>query len=218
MADTARPRTAAIVVAGGRGERFGAPKQFLSVGANRLVDLAVGAAAAACDVVVVVLPEGHTWDGPAVGAVVVGGATRSESVRAGLDAVPAEVEIVVVHDAARPLASSEMFELVIDTVRAGADAAVPALPIADTVKRLDGDRVVETLDRSGLVAVQTPQAFRLEMLRAAHADGDSATDDATLVEAAGGTVLAVPGDPRNVKVTNVADLGVVESLMGVDAP
>jgi len=217
MARAARPRTAAIVVAGGRGERFGAPKQFLSVGANRLVDLAVGAAGAVCDVVVVVLPEGHTWDGDAVGAVVVGGESRSESVRAGLDAVPAGVEIVAVHDAARPLASPELFELVIDTVRAGADAAVPALPIADTVKRLVEDRVVETLDRSGLVAVQTPQAFRVEVLRAAHADGDSATDDAALVEAAGGTVLVVPGDPRNVKVTNVADLGVVESLMGVDA-
>ena len=217
MAHAARARTAAIVVAGGRGERFGAPKQFLSLGSDRLVDLAVAAASAVCDVVVVVLPADRTWDGAAVAAVVVGGASRSASVRAGLDAVPDDVEIVAVHDAARPLAAPELFELVIDTVRAGADAAVPALPITDTIKRVVGDRAVETLDRDGLVAVQTPQAFRAEALRSAHAGSLDATDDAALVEAAGGAVVAVPGDPRNIKVTNVADLALVEKLMGVDA-
>lgn len=217
MAHAARARTAAIVVAGGRGERFGAPKQFLSVGTERLVDLAVGAASAVCDLVVVVLPEGRTWDGAVVGAVVVGGASRSESVRAGLGAVPADIEIVAVHDAARPLASPELFELVIDSVRAGADAAVPALSITDTVKRVVGDRAVETLDRDGLVTVQTPQAFRVEVLRAAHRESAEATDDAALVEAAGGTVVVVAGDPRNIKVTTVADVALVETLMGVDA-
>ncbi|HUV09393.1 MAG TPA: 2-C-methyl-D-erythritol 4-phosphate cytidylyltransferase [Acidimicrobiia bacterium] len=218
MAPAARVRTAAIVVAGGRGERFGAPKQFLTVGSSRLVDLAVAAAAAVCDFVVVVIPGDRTWDGVAVGAVAVGGASRSESVRAGLGEVPADVEVVAVHDAARPLAPPSLFELVIDTVRAGADAAVPALPITDTIKRVTGDRAVETLDRAGLVAVQTPQAFRVDALRSAHAAGGDATDDAALVEAAGGTVTVVPGDPRNVKVTNVADLALVERLMGVDAP
>ena len=218
MAPAARARTAAIVVAGGRGERFGAPKQFLTVGSSRLVDLAVAAAAAVCDFVVVVIPGDRTWDGVAVGAVAVGGASRSESVRAGLGEVPADVEVVAVHDAARPLAPPSLFELVIDTVRAGADAAVPALPITDTIKRVTGDRAVETLDRAGLVAVQTPQAFRVDALRSAHAAGGDATDDAALVEAAGGTVTVVPGDPRNVKVTNVADLALVERLMGVDAP
>ncbi len=217
MAHAARARTAAIVVAGGRGERFGAPKQFLSVGTERLVDLAVGAASAVCDLVVVVLPEGRTWDGAVVGAVVVGGASRSESVRAGLGAVPADIEIVAVHDAARPLASPELFELVIDTVRAGADAAVPALSITDTVKRVVGDRAVETLDRDGLVTVQTPQAFRVGALRAAHRESAEATDDAALVEAAGGMVVVVAGDPRNIKVTTVADVALVETLMGVDA-
>ncbi len=217
MAHAARARTAAIVVAGGRGERFGAPKQFLSVGSDRLVDLAVAAASAVCDLVVVVLPADCTWEGAAVSAVVGGGATRSASVRAGLDAVPDDVEIVAVHDAARPLATPELFELVIDTVRAGADAAVPAIPIADTIKRVVGDRAVETLDRDGLVAVQTPQAFRAAALRAAHAGSLDATDDAALVEAAGGSVVVVPGDPRNIKVTNVADLALVERLRGVDA-
>jgi 2-C-methyl-D-erythritol 4-phosphate cytidylyltransferase len=90
---------------------------------------------------------------------------------------------------------------------------VPAVPIPDTVKRVDGDRVVETIDRDGLVVVQTPQAFRADRLRAAHEGGGDATDDAALVEAVGGTVVVVAGDPRNVKVTTVADLTVVEALL-----
>jgi 2-C-methyl-D-erythritol 4-phosphate cytidylyltransferase len=206
-------RTSGIVVAGGRGERFGAPKQFLTAGGARLVDHAVAAASSVCDEVVVVLPEGQRWDGEPVAAVVAGGATRSASVRAGLDAIAADADIAVVHDAARPLASSELFELVIDTVRAGADAAVPAIEVADTLKRVDGDRVVETVDRDGLVTVQTPQAFRVAALRAAHATDCDATDDAALVEAAGGTVVVVAGDPRNLKVTTVADLAVANALL-----
>lgn len=206
-------RTAAIVVAAGGGERFGAPKQFLSAGDARLVDRAVAAAAAACDEVVVVLPEGREWDGAAVAAVVPGASTRSGSVRAGLAAVTADVEIAVVHDAARPLATPELFELVIEAVRAGADAAVPAWPVADTLKHVEGDRVVGTVDREGLVAVQTPQAFRVAALRAAHAEGGEATDDAALVEADGGVVVVVVGDPWNIKVTNVADIAVVEALL-----
>lgn len=206
-------RTAAIVVAAGQGERFGAPKQFLAVGDERLVDRAVMVAGAACDEVVVVLPEGRVWDGAPVAAAVVGGRTRSESVRAGLAAIDPAADIAVVHDAARPLATPELFELVIDTVRAGADAAVPALAVADTLKRVDGDRVVGTVDRDGLVAVQTPQAFRVAALRAAHAGAGDATDDAGLVEAAGGTVVVVGGDPRNLKVTSVGDLAVVEALL-----
>jgi 2-C-methyl-D-erythritol 4-phosphate cytidylyltransferase len=207
------PRTAAIVVAAGRGERFGAPKQFLVAGAARLVDYAVAAAGASCDEVVVVLPPDREWDGAPVSASVVGGASRSDSVRAGLAAVDPGAEIIVVHDAARALATSELFELVIDTVRSGADGAVPALPIVDTIKRVDGARVIDTIDRDGLVAVQTPQAFSAERLRAAHADRGDATDDAGLIEAAGGTVVVVAGDPRNVKVTTVADLTIVEALL-----
>ena len=213
MRRATRVRTAAIVVAAGQGERFGAPKQFLSVGIERLVDRAVAAAGAACDEVVLVLPEGRVWDGAPVAAAVAGGRTRSESVRAGLAAIASDAEIAVVHDAARPLATPELFELVIDAVRAGADAAVPALPVTDTLKRVDGDRVVGTVDRDGLVAVQTPQAFRVAALRAAHTGAADATDDAALVEAVGGTVVVVGGDPRNLKVTNVADVAVVEALL-----
>jgi 2-C-methyl-D-erythritol 4-phosphate cytidylyltransferase len=204
-----------IVVAGGSGDRFGVPKQFETVGGTRLVDRAVVTASVACDDVVVVLPAGVGWDGPPVAAAVPGGATRSASVRAGLDAVPGSADVVVVHDAARPLASPVLFEAVIDAVRSGADAAVPALLVPDTVKRVEGDRVVETITRDGLMAVQTPQAFRADALRAAHREGDDATDDAALVEATGGRVVIVPGEPANLKVTTPADL-VVASALCVD--
>jgi 2-C-methyl-D-erythritol 4-phosphate cytidylyltransferase len=211
-------RVSAIVVAAGRGERLGAAKQFLTAGDGRLVDHAVHAAGAACDEVVVVLPPGETWDGAPVAAVVAGGDTRSDSVRAGMTAIADDASIVVVHDAARPLATPELFELVIDAVRAGADAAIPALDVVDTLKRVSDRRVVGTVPREGLVAVQTPQAFATERLREAHAAGGDATDDAALVEAAGGVVVVVPGDPRNVKVTTVADLTLVSALIEGGAP
>jgi 2-C-methyl-D-erythritol 4-phosphate cytidylyltransferase len=206
-------RSSAIVVAGGRGDRFGAPKQFLTLGDGRLVDHAVAAAGAVCDEVVVVLPDGQAWDGEPVAGVVAGGETRSESVRAGLAAIDPDSEIVVVHDAARPLASTGLFELVIDTVRAGADGAVPAIEVVDTIKRVDGSRVVETVPRAGLVAVQTPQAFRASTLRRAHEAADDATDDAALVEAVGGSVVVVAGEPTNLKITTVADLSLAGALL-----
>jgi len=205
--------SAAIVVAAGGGTRFGAPKQFAALAGRRVVDRSVEAAAAACDAVILVLPPGCDWDGAPVAAVVAGGATRAESVRAGLAAVPAPTDVVVVHDAARPLASPALFAAVTAAVRDGADAAVPAVPVADTIKRVDGARVTGTVDRDGLVAVQTPQAFRAGALRAAHAARGDATDDAALVEAAGGTVVVVPGEPRNVKITTPADLDVVAALL-----
>ncbi len=205
------------MVAGGRGDRLGgqlgAPKQFLATSGGRLVDHAVAVAAATCDEVVVVLPEGRTWDGTAIATSVTGGSTRSDSVRAGLAAVSPEATIIVVHDAARPLADAGLFELVIDAVRSGADAAIPGLEVCDTLKRIDDGRVVETVPRDGLVAVQTPQAFRAAALRAAHAGALDATDDAGLVERLGGRVVVVPGDPRNVKVTTVADLVLVTHLL-----
>jgi 2-C-methyl-D-erythritol 4-phosphate cytidylyltransferase len=202
-----------IVVAGGTGSRFGTAKQFESIAGIRLVDRAVEATAAACDGVVVVLPDAFAWDGAPVSAAVVGGASRSASVRAGLAATPASASVVVVHDAARPLASPELFAAVIAAVESGADAAVPALPVPDTVKRVSGDRVVETVSRDGLVAVQTPQAFRADALRAAHTSGADATDDATLIEASGGRVVVVPGDSKNLKVTTQSDLVIAAALV-----
>jgi 2-C-methyl-D-erythritol 4-phosphate cytidylyltransferase len=201
-----------IVVAGGLGTRFGSPKQFERLGDARVVDRAVLTAVAACDHVAVVLPPGTVWDGDDGIVAVAGGDRRSDSVRAGL--TPADdADIVVVHDAARPLASKVLFDAVIGAVRSGADAAVPALPVPDTLKRVEGTRVVETVTRQGLFAVQTPQAFRAETLRRAHAGEPDATDDAALVEAAGGTVVVVPGDPRNLKVTAPEDLAMAEALV-----
>ena len=205
--------TWSIVVAAGAGTRFGVPKQFEAVAGSRLVARGVEAEELACDEVVIVLPADVQWDGRRVAAAVPGGSTRSASVRAGLDAVAGSATVVVVHDAARPLAPPTLFEAVIAAVRAGADAAVPGLPIPDTVKSVVGDRVAETIPRDGLVALHTPQAFRADALRAAHTARDDATDDAALVEAAGGHVVVVPGDARNLKVTTPDDLVVAAALL-----
>jgi 2-C-methyl-D-erythritol 4-phosphate cytidylyltransferase len=140
-----------------------------------------------------------------------GGESRQASVRVGLAAL-GECDFVLVHDAARPLATARLFAAVVDAVRAGADAAVPGISLSDTVKRVDGDRVVETVERDDLVAVQTPQAFRAAALRAAHARGGDATDDAALVEQSGGVVVVVAGDRRNIKITGADDLALAAAL------
>lgn len=199
-------RVWAIVVAAGSGDRFGGPKQYELLAGRRVVDWSVDACRAACDGVVLVVPPDRVADPEAADVVVAGGASRADSVRAGLAAVPDEADVIVVHDAARPRASAALFAAVIDAVRGGADGAVPALPVTDTVKRVAGDRVVETVDRADLVAVQTPQGFRAETLRKAHASGADATDDAALVEQAGGRVVVVPGEPGNGKITHPSDL------------
>jgi 2-C-methyl-D-erythritol 4-phosphate cytidylyltransferase len=192
-----------VVVGGGSGSRFGSRKQYETLGDARVLDLAVAAATAVSDGVVVVVPPA---DAGREGAVA-GGATRSESVRRGLAAVPPEATVVCVHDAVRPLATPALFTAVIDAVRAGADAAVPAVPVTDTIKVIAaGGEVVSTPDRTTLVAVQTPQAFRADVLRRAHASGDESTDDAALVERLGGRVVTVPGEPWNRKITAPDDL------------
>ena len=191
------------MVAAGTGARFGGPKQFADLGGRRVADWAVEAATAASDGVVVVVPAGS----PSEPGTVPGGSTRAESVRCGLAAVPADAEIILVHDAARPFAGAELFAAVVAAVRAGADGAVPAVPVADTVKQVDAAGVVvATPPRASLVAVQTPQGFRAASLRRAHAGGGEGTDDAALVEAAGGRVVTVTGDPGNRKLTVPDDL------------
>ncbi len=208
----------AIVVAGGSGNRFGEsiPKQFLELGGRRLIDWALTAAGAACDGVIAVVPAANLDASLPVGVTAVaGGPTRSASVRAGLVAVPDDAAVIVVHDAARPLAGPVLFERVITAVRTGADGAVPGVPVADTIKRVhpSSGEVLETLDRPALRAVQTPQAFAADVLRRAHAGGADATDDAALVEAAGGRVVVVEGDPANLKVTGPDDLVRAEHLL-----
>jgi len=203
-----------IVVAAGTGSRFGRAKQFERLGDRRVLDWALEAARAVSEGVVLVVPPDTSGRREAgVDAVVPGGATRSASVRAGLAAVPGDASIVLVHDAARPLASIALFEAVIAAVRDGADAAIPGVAVANTVKRVESTAVVETIDREGLVEVQTPQAFRAASLRAAHAGEPDATDDASLVEAAGGVVRVVPGDPINFKLTHPHDLVVARALL-----
>jgi 2-C-methyl-D-erythritol 4-phosphate cytidylyltransferase len=192
-----------IVLAAGRGERFGGLKQYAALGGRRVVDRAVAVAREASDGVVLVLPAGDAGEP----GTVVGGATRSASVRAGLAAVPQDATVICVHDAARPFATAALYAAVIAAVEAGADGAVPGLAVSDTIKRIDdAGTVVETPDRSHLVAVQTPQAFRAGALRAAHTGGGEATDDAALVEATGGRVVVVPGEADNRKLTDPADL------------
>lgn len=169
---------------------------------------------------------------PKVVAVVTGGPTRAESVHNGLDALPPEIEIVLVHDAARPLVSASLIESVIQaSIRVG--AAVPGLPLSDTVKRVDGDGLVQaTIPRtaevngvslSGLTSVQTPQGARLSVLREAYARYDAAqqgepTDEASLIEAAGGPVAVVPGDPANMKITRPEDIALAERLLSTPSP
>ena len=207
------PRTWAIVVAAGSGARFGGAKQFRLLGGRSVLDRSVDAARSVAErVVAVVPPEGA--DASGADLTVPGGITRSDSVRAGLTAVPEDVAVIVVHDAARPLASPDLFRAVVEAVAAGADAAIPGVPVPDTVKRVGGDAVVqETLDRATLVLVQTPQAFAAPALRRAHASGSDATDDAALVERAGGRVVVVPGDPANLKITHPEDLARAEALL-----
>ncbi len=207
---------AAVVVAGGQGRRFGGPKQFSALAGETVCAHAVAGTRSVSDWVVLVVPEGYQGSGEGADLVVTGGDTRADSVRAGL-AVCSDSEIVVVHDAARPLATSELFHAVVDAVRAGADGAVPGLRVTDTIKRVtrDGEDTVAsaTLSRDDLVAVQTPQAFRYEVLVRAHAGRADATDDAALVEAAGGRVVVVAGEERNVKITGPDDVARVRSLM-----
>ncbi|HEY5154501.1 MAG TPA: 2-C-methyl-D-erythritol 4-phosphate cytidylyltransferase [Acidimicrobiales bacterium] len=206
-----------IIVAAGTGSRFGGsqPKQYEQLAGRRVVDWALDAARHLSDGVVLVVPPDRVDDPePAADRVVAGATTRSGSVRAGLAAVPEDCDIVMIHDAARPLASLGLFESVVGTVLAGADGAIPGVPVIDTIKRLDGDEVVETIERDDLVAVQTPQAFRADVLRRAHEGDPEATDDATLVEEVGGIVLVVDGEVTNLKITGPLDLAIATLHLG----
>jgi 2-C-methyl-D-erythritol 4-phosphate cytidylyltransferase len=213
----------AILVAAGRGERLGLdrPKAFAKLGDEPLLAEPLRRLDASpwVDAIVLVAPSG--WEEPAillaeeegcdkVRACVTGGETRSDSVRAGLAEVPADALVVLVHDAARPLLSDDVVERVLGPLSEGWDGVVPGLPVGDTLKRAGSDGgVQETVARDGLWAVQTPQAFTAEALRRAQANGGEATDCAGLVEAAGGRVKIVEGDPRLLKVTSAADLETV---------
>jgi 2-C-methyl-D-erythritol 4-phosphate cytidylyltransferase len=217
----------AVLAAAGSGERLGAdrPKAFVRLGDRVLLAESLERLDASewIDEIVVAAPPG--WEEPAillaeeigcskVSACVAGGQSRGESVRNALAEVPDDAAVVLVHDAARPFVDDEVIGRVVGALNEGWDGAVPVLPVSDTVKRVDGDQVVETLRRDELRAVQTPQAFIASVLREAlTGDVSSASDCASLVEARGGRVKAVPGDPRLAKVTDAADLERAASLL-----
>ncbi|MEM7286578.1 MAG: 2-C-methyl-D-erythritol 4-phosphate cytidylyltransferase [Actinomycetota bacterium] len=202
-----------IVVAAGSGRRFGADKLSVAIDGDRTVlDVSVETALQASSGVVVVLraddPLLHAP--PAEGLTfVAGGDSRSESARNGLAVVPETADVILIHDAARPLAGLDVYERVISAVRGGAAAVVPAVPVVDTIRTTEGDVV----DRDRLRAVQTPQGFAAGPLREAHARGGDATDDAALVAALGHDVVVVDGDLRSLKVTRPVDIAFVRALL-----
>jgi len=217
----------AVLAAAGRGERLGSdrPKAFARLGGRPLLAESLERLEESGWIDAIVIAAPPDWEEPSilvaeeiaatkVSSAVTGGASRSESVRLALEEVPEEAAVVLVHDAARPLLPEDVIERVLAPLSEGWDGVVPAVPLADTVKRVEGDRVVETLSRHDLVAVQTPQAFLADALRrAVSGDVSSATDCASLVESQGGRIKVVEGDPRLLKVTDADDLALVESWL-----
>ena len=221
-------RAAAILLAAGRGERLGTdvPKGFIELDGKPLLGYAIEAVRGCAEIesVAVAVPVGFEdrafeIAGPRGVDVVLGGASRQASVENSLSIVLSDLsplpEAVVVHDVARPLATSALFDRVLAALES-ADGVVPAVPVVDTIKRVDDGAVTETLRRSSLVAVQTPQAFRTEALERAHAaarrEGVEATDDAALLERIGARVVVVDGDPLNIKITRPGDLRLASLL------
>jgi 2-C-methyl-D-erythritol 4-phosphate cytidylyltransferase len=217
----------AILVAAGRGERLGLdhPKAFAKLGEDPLLAEPLRRLDDSewVDAIVLVAPPG--WEEPSillaeelgcgkVSACVPGGETRADSVRAGLAEVPDDAVVVLVHDAARPLLPEAVIERVLAPLSEGWDGAVPGVPVSDTLKRVGADgAVLETVERDSLYAVQTPQAFPADVLRRALASGVDATDCAGFVEASGGRVKVVPGDPQLLKVTTADDLAKIASWL-----
>ena len=234
------PALGVILVGAGAGRRLGAdiPKAFVELRGRSLIEFGIGVVTALPHPghLVVVVPESHAAqtlqlveailprDSDWGVSVVAGGRERHESVRFGLDALPPSVDTVLVHDAARPFASLELFERVAAEVRRTGDSVIPALPVTDTLKRVDADGIVhETVDRAPLVAVQTPQGFPRELLAAAHAAREEAvaeaipTDDAEVVQRSGGRVRTVPGELRAHKLTTPDDLPILEHFLAANA-
>jgi len=217
----------AVLAAAGRGERLGSdrPKAFARLGGRPLLAESLERLEGSDWIDFIVIGAPAEWEEPAillaeelgaakVSSVVTGGASRSESVREAMAEVADDAAVVLVHDAARPFLPDEVIERVLAPLSEGWDGAVPGLPLSDTVKRVEGDRVVETLSRGELAAVQTPQAFLTSILREALRDDvANASDCASLVEARGGRVKVVEGDRRLLKVTSPEDLAVVEAWL-----
>ena len=220
----------AVIAAAGSGERLGLdrPKAFANLRDRPLLAESLERLEASdwIDSIVVAAPP--DWEEPVillaeelgcgkVAEAVTGGETRAASVAAAVAVVPDDAAAILVHDAARPVLPEEVIERVLTALNEGWDGAIPVLPIADTIKRVEADRVVETVAREGLAVAQTPQAFVAPILRGALSD-DEATDCSALVEARGGRVKVVPGDPLLIKVSEPGDLEAVERLLGDTIP
>ncbi len=213
----------AIIVAAGEGKRFGSSKPYAILKGKRILDHSLETFdhhPGIFDMVLVL----HETSQKAVfldkyaklKIVATGGERRQDSVLSGFQHVdPARTDIVLVHDAARPLVKAELIDRIIETTKTKG-AAIPVLPVNDTVKRIDGNRVSRTIDRQGLYCIQTPQGFSCEILGRAFEevleDSETYTDEAALVEKLGVDVFAVPGDPRNIKITVLGDLKIAEAL------
>jgi 2-C-methyl-D-erythritol 4-phosphate cytidylyltransferase len=222
-------RVSAIIVAAGSGSRLGRgePKAFVPLGGRAMLAWSIATVAHLADVaeLIVTVPAGMeatarreaTAAGLAIPVKIApGGAERQDSVRIALALTSAESEMVVIHDAARPLASAELFMRCLDAA-ARAGGAIAATPVADTLKRVRDGEIVETVPRAGLWQAQTPQAFRRTLLVEAHRRAEreriAVTDDADLVERAGGTVEVVESDGPNLKITTASDLAMAESII-----
>ena len=225
MSSAANSRVAAIIPAAGSGERLGAavPKAFVEIAGQSLLKRSAHAMALVADIVVVAAPadqlERATAELADVDAevhVVAGGAQRQDSVAAGLAVIPQDVAFVLVHDAARPFVPQSVTQHVVDALRAGNEAVIPAVQVVDTIKRVNAEgTVVGTIDRTTLRRIQTPQGFARDVMNRAYADPTHmATDDSGLVEAMGVVVVTVPGDERAFKITTPTDLETAERLAG----
>jgi 2-C-methyl-D-erythritol 4-phosphate cytidylyltransferase/2-C-methyl-D-erythritol 2,4-cyclodiphosphate synthase len=215
---------AAIIAAAGSGERFGAtlPKALITLGNRTLIEHAVAALAPIASEIVICAPAGYEKQiQELVGndiTVVAGGTTRSDSVRAGIAALSGTHKYVLVHDAARALATTDLAHRVLTALVQGESAVIPGLELIDTVKSIDaGGHVTATPDRSSLRRVQTPQGFDLGVLKKAHASGAQATDDGALVEALGHKVLIINGEERALKITTPSDLATALSMLGTSS-
>jgi 2-C-methyl-D-erythritol 4-phosphate cytidylyltransferase len=212
-------RLAAIVLAAGSGTRFGGPKQFATLAGERLVDRAVRLMTGAVGPPVLALPDGTVWDGPPVRAVVSGGESRTESVRRAVEALPPSAETVVVHDVARPLATAELVSTLVQAIAGGADCALPAWPLPDTLKLARPDGTIEHRGREGYLVAQTPMAFTAAMLRQVFETfTEIPIEESIAVGQLGGRVVAVPGDPWSHHVVEPRDVTLIERLLAVEPP
>ena len=214
---------AAIIAAAGSGVRFGAdiPKALIQLGNQTLIEHAVAAISPAADQVIVTAPAAYLNQfqsllGDSV-TVVVGGQTRSESVRAGLAAISSDTQYVLIHDAARALASTDLTKRVLSALEKGEVAVIPGLPQIDTIKSVDANGYVTTTpNRAELRNIQTPQGFEFSTLKKAHETNGESTDDAALVESAGFKVLVIDGEERALKITTPADLANAYNFFGIN--